>query len=680
MSGARVYIDAQVQLRRDIEENWIKADPVLLDGEIAYSKDLERMKVGDGAHKWSELDYIITDGDASSAWFIDKDGNLATDKNVVIRGDMASGAPGQQTTVSVTKIIVNGTTYPATNGAIDISKAFQGLQVDLTPYAKTADIEATYAKKTELEAIQDGVNTSLKNVYSKDETNGLLKKYVLLEATSQTIKGALSIEGNLLVKGEVASSAPGQATTVGVTGIKLNGTTYRDTDSDGVIDLGTIQAGMASVSWDEVQNKPTFAAVATSGKYSDLSGLPTIPSLEGYAKLTNLADYLPLRGGTINGPLTIRNENSYITLSRSTDVNGFLIYGGGSTWRVSDQGWTTDYILIHSGNIGSQSVASAQSLISSAGTVIVSHNASNNYVNVRGIAIGYGGNTIELATSGKLYIQKNVTQPTILNMYGGNVGIGTDSPSYKLDVIGDARIGGNLIVKGDVASGEPGQNTAITITQSMVENALPYTIAKTTDLANYLLKTATATNAFALVSSAGATIVSHNAANNYVNVRGIAIGFGGNTIELATSGKLYIQKNVTQPTILNMYGGSVGIGTEPDSSYKLHVNGIVRCTSVSQSSDIRYKDKIDDVILSLDTMADAPLFIFKWNNNPQDHAIYLGTSAQYWEGHRREVVSGDSFKGLDYSTLGVAGIISLARIMREFDYRLQAIENNKPAA
>ena len=41
-----------------------------------------------------------------------------------------------------------------------------------------------------------------------------------------------------------------------------------------------------TVSWDEIENKPTFADVATSGDYNDLSNKPTIPSIEGLASET----------------------------------------------------------------------------------------------------------------------------------------------------------------------------------------------------------------------------------------------------------------------------------------------------------------------------------------------------------------------------------------------------------
>ena len=38
-----------------------------------------------------------------------------------------------------------------------------------------------------------------------------------------------------------------------------------------------------TVSWDEIENKPNFADVATSGDYNDLSNKPTIPSTTGLA-------------------------------------------------------------------------------------------------------------------------------------------------------------------------------------------------------------------------------------------------------------------------------------------------------------------------------------------------------------------------------------------------------------
>ena len=38
-----------------------------------------------------------------------------------------------------------------------------------------------------------------------------------------------------------------------------------------------------TVSWDEIENKPNLADVATSGDYNDLSNKPTIPSVEGLA-------------------------------------------------------------------------------------------------------------------------------------------------------------------------------------------------------------------------------------------------------------------------------------------------------------------------------------------------------------------------------------------------------------
>ena len=53
-----------------------------------------------------------------------------------------------------------------------------------------------------------------------------------------------------------------------------------------------------SYSWSEITSKPTFATVATSGKYSDLSGTPTIPTNNN--QLTNGAGYIT-SSGSISG-------------------------------------------------------------------------------------------------------------------------------------------------------------------------------------------------------------------------------------------------------------------------------------------------------------------------------------------------------------------------------------------
>lgn len=46
-------------------------------------------------------------------------------------------------------------------------------------------------------------------------------------------------------------------------------------DQDGVLTA----TGLASVDWDDIQDKPTFADVATTGEYDDLTGRPTLATV-----------------------------------------------------------------------------------------------------------------------------------------------------------------------------------------------------------------------------------------------------------------------------------------------------------------------------------------------------------------------------------------------------------------
>lgn len=48
----------RIQLRRDSEANWIAANPILAEGEAAFSLDKNRVKIGDGNTIWSSLEYV----------------------------------------------------------------------------------------------------------------------------------------------------------------------------------------------------------------------------------------------------------------------------------------------------------------------------------------------------------------------------------------------------------------------------------------------------------------------------------------------------------------------------------------------------------------------------------------------------------------------------------------------
>ena len=51
---------SRIKLRRDTSTNWTSVDPILANGEMGIEADTRRVKIGNGAAKWSALDYAIT--------------------------------------------------------------------------------------------------------------------------------------------------------------------------------------------------------------------------------------------------------------------------------------------------------------------------------------------------------------------------------------------------------------------------------------------------------------------------------------------------------------------------------------------------------------------------------------------------------------------------------------------
>ena len=65
--GGSVSMSNLLQLRRGTTDEWEITDPVLAAGELIYDRTKEALKVGDGTHKFSEIDYI------GVTWEMDKD-------------------------------------------------------------------------------------------------------------------------------------------------------------------------------------------------------------------------------------------------------------------------------------------------------------------------------------------------------------------------------------------------------------------------------------------------------------------------------------------------------------------------------------------------------------------------------------------------------------------------------
>ena len=58
---AEKEVNVKVRLRTDSAVNWLKANPVLLKGEIGVEEDTGRIKIGNGNSAWSVLPYFLVE-------------------------------------------------------------------------------------------------------------------------------------------------------------------------------------------------------------------------------------------------------------------------------------------------------------------------------------------------------------------------------------------------------------------------------------------------------------------------------------------------------------------------------------------------------------------------------------------------------------------------------------------
>lgn len=152
------------------------------------------------------------------------------------------------------------------------------------------------------------------------------------DSSSITIAQAVNITSNLTMSGDIVPAADNaydlgspthQWRSLYLTGntVYFDGVPLSVTDDGTLIINGSVAATPGgSATWDSVTNKPTFADVATTGSYDDLTDTPTIPSITGLATETYVNDAV--------GAIVIPDVSNFITaedLPEPVDLTGYAL-------------------------------------------------------------------------------------------------------------------------------------------------------------------------------------------------------------------------------------------------------------------------------------------------------------------------------------------------------------------
>lgn len=671
-----------------------------------------------------EIELNGVGGSGDSVWKIDKQGNIWTDKRVIIKnnliveGDTSSGGEGEDTPSAgldetrlqeyldehkyVTEYDIAGL-IPSNIATVDyVNTKFNS--IDLSPYATTTELKALANRFVPIETWMDNVGQHI---------------------TYDAELDAIVINHNLIVTKDTSSGGEGEDTPAsGIRGIYVNGTPYTDTDGDGFIDLGTISGGTADLS-----NYYTKAESDNRYLASSLLGSNTL------IHTGNIGSY---------------NAGSATKLQTARTIWGQSFDGTGNVSgmpRFSPNTYSSS-ITTSSSSIVLSSKAASMNGYNTGIALAAIGGYDSNYQNHIHAWIGLGART---STSGAelyplVFATNNSTTtntaPTerMRIMPNGNVLIGTSTDSgFKLDVNGGVRMKGT-----NSAAMSAGAGSLV-----VMDNTGAMLMFDANDIQ---AKTAAGTVATKLyINDWGGDVIFCSAGIGYVGIGtespsaklhvdgqiNLSAGTNNNysfirsenyssNISLLRIGTCYGYGS--EASAITAYNGCVGIGVDIPQ-YKLDVNGKFRASDnviigsssyeegrlrvvgkngdtyvmsvcdydgwtkfavfnngntevygnlvvsgdTSSGSDIRFKDVIKNKTLKIEHIAKAPLFTFKWNDR-EDDSIHLGSSAQYWEKVCPWLVTGEDFKSLNYATLGVAMGISLAKKAVNHEARIKELE------
>ena len=223
------------------------------------------------------------------------------------------------------------------------SVAFSGNYNDLankpTIPTKTSDLtnDSNFVSKTDYATSSTGGVVKITNAFGTTMSESGEVKGVVVSGTdypamwNDAIVSKGTLENALSTKGfATLSDVPTKTSELTNDSSFVSNTSYATASTGGVVKVGsglsitngvlsTTGGGVAdAVEWDNVLNKPTFATVATSGSYNDLSNKPTIPKVNNGALILkkngiDVATFTANQSSKTTADITVPTKTSDLT-------------------------------------------------------------------------------------------------------------------------------------------------------------------------------------------------------------------------------------------------------------------------------------------------------------------------------------------------------------------------------
>ena len=563
--------------RRDTASNWTTKNPILGSGEFGYETDTKKIKMGDGTTTWNSLPYFIIKADsginANNLLTLDSAANTIKDSGVsktsIIPTDHSSTATtygiassskyGHAMASSVTPLAAGTASAGTDNGKYAREGHIHTEQTSVTGNAGTATKLAT-ARTLSVSGDASG-STSFDGSANKDIAV-VLSSVATAGTTGETANKTLDYGGTFVVP-QVTIDAKGRSTAITGRTMTMPGSPSAAQVGAAPSAAGVPVGGSAgqllrkasATDYDGAWWTP--AAVASSGAYADLTGRPTIPTVNNTLTSASSSEALSaLQGKTLKDTLDGKAPTSHASNATTYGVGTTANYGHVKLSSATPAALGTASAGTADGVVANANHVHAKPSLADLGAAAASHNHDAANINAGTLAAdrlptvpvakgGTGATTAAAALTALGVPALSSTTPAAL----GTAAVGTSTTSARADHVHAYPTPANIgaapanatLTDGTAANTLPATTaSALTALIQTARNCLKWLVARFdgSGNANAALKLATARSLKTNLASTAAVTFDGSAAQDSIPVTGtlpIANGGTGNTTGNAAS-------------------------------------------------------------------------------------------------------------------------------------------------